>query len=208
MLVADDLSCERGGRLIFSGVSFRLEPGRSLALRGPNGSGKSSLLRLVAGLIRPVDGHVRFEVGGQGADAGRMHYLGHLDAFKASLTLLETLAFWCRVYALDEPAPDEDAILDAIDRVGLAHATDLPIGALSAGQRRRAGLARLILMPRPLWLMDEPTSALDRDGEGLLGEAMRDHLAAGGSILVATHLDLPIVPDATLDMAPQDVVLA
>jgi len=197
-LEATDLACIRGGRLVFSGVSFRLEGGEVLAVTGQNGSGKSSLLRLIAGLLRPSAGSFRLQGGTE--DNAAIHYLGHADALKPALTLRETLRFWSKLYrqqgrvALD---PDFEA---AADKVGLLHALDLTVGVLSAGQRRRAGLARLVLSPRPLWLLDEPTSSLDRDGEALLGSLMRKHLSGGGVVVAATHQSLPARPNHLFEL--------
>jgi heme exporter protein A len=185
----------RGGRLVFSGLSFTARPGALFAVTGANGSGKSSLLRLLAGLLRPDGGQVRFD--GNGEVEGLAHYFGHADGLKNALSLGETLAFWTAVYG---GAVAIDAA-EAAGQVGLGHALDLPVGVLSAGQRRRAGLARLLLAPRPLWLLDEPSAALDRDGEALLGLLMTRHLSAGGTIIAATHQPLPVEAQAGVDLA-------
>lgn len=187
-LSATDLSCVRGSRRVFRDLNWELFSGRVLALVGPNGSGKSSLLRLVAGLLRPETGRIEL----QGGDAERSvaeeaHYLGHLDALKPSLTVLENLAFWTRY--LGERAPPLD---EALAAVGLAGLADLPAAYLSAGQRRRLSLARLISVPRPIWLLDEPTSALDAAGQQRLAELMGEHLDTGGMIMAATHGPLGI----------------
>ena len=196
-LVARNLSCSRGGRPVFSDVSFALEPGQALAVSGPNGAGKSSLLRLIAGLLRPESGGVALE---GGEDEAPVHYLGHADALKPSLTLAETLRFSAALYR--EGAGLSDAEIGrCAEAVGLAHALDLHIGVFSAGQRRRAALARLILAPRPLWLLDEPTAALDADGEALLAALMRAHLERRGLIVAATHQPLPVTPDAALELS-------
>jgi heme exporter protein A len=192
-----DLSCSRGGRMVFAGLSLRVEPGRVLAVMGPNGAGKSSLLRVVAGLLEAESGTIAFE--GRREDEAVVHYLGHFDAAKPALTLSETLRFWMALYGDDWSAPDVDMVHSA-EIVGLAHALELPVGRLSAGQRRRAALARLMLSPRPLWLLDEPSSALDAEGEGLLKRLMEDHCARGGLIVAATHLPLPVEPDAVLEL--------
>jgi heme exporter protein A len=151
-------------------------------------------LRVLAGLLRPEAGSLAFH--GRCEDEPVAHYLGHADALKPALSLRETLLFWAALYG-----GAEQGVATAADRVGLGHALDLPAGVLSAGQRRRAGLGRLLVAPRPLWLLDEPGSALDREGEGLLGRLMSDHLAAGGLIVAATHQTLPYAPHRTLDMA-------
>jgi heme exporter protein A len=195
-VAARALACERGGREIFANVSFRVPAGGLLAVMGPNGAGKSSLLRIAAGLLPPVGGV--FAAEGTDADEPVAHYLGHVDALKAAFTVRETLRFWAALH--DGAHTDAPALAGAADIVGLAHALDLPVGVLSTGQRRRACLARLLLAPRPLWLLDEPTAALDRDGEALLRRLMADHLAAGGLIIAATHQRLPIVPDLELQL--------
>ncbi len=200
-VTADALGCERGGREVFRDVSFSVGAGQMLAITGPNGAGKSSLLRILAGLLRPANGRVALTPADiiHDDDQQTTHYFGHQDGFKDAMSLLENLVFWCRIYAGNA---DRRAIADAAGRFGLDHALELPLGVFSAGQRRRAGLARMILSPRPLWLLDEPTSALDKDGEAGLGAMMRDHLANRGLIVAATHLALPVKPDLTLNMAP------
>ena len=161
---------------------------------GPNGAGKSSLLRILAGLLRPQTGSLHFDGPGEDSFA---HYLGHADALKPGLTLRETLHFWAMLYG----AGELDEIAAAAEIVGLGHALDLPTGVLSAGQRRRAGLARLLVAPRPLWLLDEPAASLDSDGEALVAQLMRDHVDAGGLIVAATHQALPAAPDSVLTLA-------
>ncbi|HSG94728.1 MAG TPA: heme ABC exporter ATP-binding protein CcmA [Afifellaceae bacterium] len=211
-LAAADLDCMRGGRPVFSGVEFSLASGGLLALTGPNGSGKSSLLRLLAGLLPPAGGSIRLSTGveligddeqitpetdGQADDL--IHYFGHLDGLKSVFTLQENLAFWRALYGRGK-SDSALSIGEAVARVGLGHMRDLPVSIFSAGQRRRAGLARLLTAPRPVWLLDEPTAALDSDGEAMLGELMEAHLANGGMIVAATHLALPVAPTQTLEM--------
>jgi heme exporter protein A len=181
-LSGTDLGCERGSREVFRDVNFEVSAGEALALTGPNGAGKSSLLRLIAGLLRPTAGRIALE--GGTADVTlpeQAHYQGHLDALKPSLTVAENLAFWIHylggVSATNLP----------LEAVGLGGLADLPAAYLSAGQRRRLSLARLIAVPRPIWLLDEPTSALDAAAQERLAGLMRDHMAGGGIIVVATH---------------------
>lgn len=195
-LTAHDLVCARGGRLVFANVSLRVEPGWLLAVTGPNGAGKSSLLRMLAGLLRPAAGSCGLE--GDRDEVGGVHYLGHADALKPALTLRETLAFWRALHPPGvRPAPRID---EAAEKCGLGHALELPAGVLSAGQRRRAGFARLLLSPRPLWLLDEPLASLDQAGSTLLGALLASHRAAGGLVVAATHDPLPATPDAVLDL--------
>src|SRR5882724_9426541 len=186
-LSAAGLGCVRGQRDVFHDVGFELSAGEALALTGPNGAGKSSLLRLIGGLLRASSG--RIELTGGATDmtiAEQAHYQGHLDALKPSLTVAENLAFWIHYLG---GATSPGAPLAALGIAGLA---DLPAGYLSAGQRRRLSLARLVAVPRLIWLLDEPTSALDAAAQARLAELMREHLAGGGMIIAATHGPLGI----------------
>lgn len=187
-LIVDDLACERGGRLVFSALNFRVEAGETIALAGRNGVGKSSLLRVIAGLVRAVSGKIRLDGGAPEASVGEQaHYCGHLDAFKPSLTVAENLAFWTAWLGGDGSAPS-----DALGRLGLDHAANLPAGYLSAGQRRRLALARLLTVRRPLWLLDEPYAALDVGSQALVASLIADHAAAGGLVIAATHQPLGV----------------
>ena len=180
-LAGDNLKCVRGGREVFSGLSFNLSAGEALLVTGRNGAGKSSLLRVIAGLLPLAAGKIAFDGGDtDAAIAEQAHYVGHLDAIKPSLTTAENLGFWTTFLG----SGDVMAALQAVDLAALA---DLPAAYLSAGQRRRLSLARLAAVKRPVWLLDEPTSALDRDSQTRLTELMRAHLAAGGLIVAAAH---------------------
>jgi heme exporter protein A len=182
-LSATDLACRRGGRDVFAGVSFSVASGESLTIRGRNGAGKSSLLRMVAGLVRVAGGQLSLEGGDPELTLGEQaHYLGHLDALKPSLSVEENLRFWSGF--LGAAAID---LSEPLCAVGLDTLSDLPAAYLSAGQRRRLSIARLITVERPLWLLDEPTSTLDAAAQVRLGEIMQAHLAGGGIILAATH---------------------
>ncbi|OKO82218.1 heme ABC exporter ATP-binding protein CcmA [Bradyrhizobium sp. NAS96.2] len=183
-----NLKCVRGGREVFSGLDVSATAGEALAVTGPNGAGKTSLLRVLAGLLVPAEGTVALE----GGDAElslpeQAHYLGHRDALKPALNVAENLSFWREF--LGGKTEDAGRCLAA---VGLDHAAHLPAAYLSAGQRRRLSIARLLSVRRPVWLLDEPTSALDTAGQALFVALMRDHLASGGLIVAATHLPLGI----------------
>lgn len=182
-LVATDLACIRGGRRIFSGIAFAVGAGEALVVTGPNGAGKSSLLRLLAGLLRPLAGTLAVEGGDPELTlAEQAHYLGHQDALKPALTVTENLDFWMRF--LGGRKAD---VAPALAAVGLSGIAALPAAYLSAGQRRRLSIARLIAVKRPLWLLDEPTSALDTAGQAALAVFMREHRAEGGLIVAAVH---------------------
>ena len=193
MLEARDLACLRGERAVFAGVSFRVAPGAALLLTGANGAGKSSLLRLLAGLLRPAAGALLWEGADALADraehARRLRYLSAQDALKPALTARETLLFAARLHG---GGADADAALDAL---GLLPLAELPVRLLSTGQRRRLALARLALAPAPLWLLDEPTLGLDAASVSRLGGLLARHRERGGAVVAATHLPLPM-PDA------------
>ncbi|MHB2165524.1 heme ABC exporter ATP-binding protein CcmA [Alsobacter sp. R-9] len=185
-LIAADLACVRSGRPIFSGLSFAVAQGESLVLTGRNGAGKSSLLLILAGLLEAAGGSVRLEpADGERTVPESAHYLGHRDALKPALTPHETLVFWQGLLGRARLTPDA-----ALERMGLSHARDLPCSYLSAGQRRRLALARLLVSWRPLWLLDEPTSALDVASQGLFDRIVDEHLDAGGLAIAATHMPL------------------
>jgi heme exporter protein A len=175
-LIVADLACRRGDRLVFKGVSFTLEPGGALHLEGPNGSGKSSCLRLLAGLLRPEAGSIT----GNESRA----WLGHDVALKPRMTLITELSHWARLDGTLDRLP---AAMAATNVTALA---DVPCKHLSSGQRRRAGLARVIASGAPLWLLDEPTAGLDTASAQLLATAMAEHRAAGGLIVAAVHGDI------------------
>jgi heme exporter protein A len=201
-LSVTDLACARAERRVFSGVSFGLGPGEALVVTGRNGAGKSTLLAALAGTLRPASGTIIAEDVGERTLPECLHLVGHRDGLKAALTAEENLAFARDLLggAVRAGVPPGEAL----DAVGLGHAAALPVAYLSAGQRRRVGLARLLVARRPLWLLDEPTAALDAGSQARLAAMMRDHLGGGGLLVVATHapLDLPgaralvIGPDA------------
>ena len=183
-----EVGCVRGGREVFSGLSFEAASGEALAVVGPNGSGKTSLLRLIAGLLAPARGSIILE-GGEAelTLAEQSHYLGHRDALKPALSVSENLRFWRDFLGGAKTSPAE-----SLATVELDHAAHLPAAFLSAGQRRRLSIARLLTVQRPVWLLDEPTNALDTAGQKLFALLMGDHLARGGLIIAATHAPLGI----------------
>ncbi len=190
-LSANALACERGGRTIFRNLDFSVSTGEALLVTGRNGAGKSSLLRQIAGLIRIAGGTLSLEGGDDELSIGEQaHYLGHSDALKPALTVAENLSFWIAwLGGKNDTSGDPVRALSAVNLDGLA---TLPAAYLSAGQKRRLSIARLVAVERPLWLLDEPTSALDTASQGMLLDLMRSHLARGGILVAATHLPLGI----------------
>jgi len=195
-LVAQNLVCQRGGRIVFRDVSFSLEAGEALVVTGPNGAGKSSLLRQLAGLVDVAAGQLRLEGGVPDADiAEQAHYIGHLDALKAAMSVRETADFWAGFLGGTEA--DVERAFEVFD---LGALRDLPVAYLSAGQRRRLTLARLLIAPRALWLLDEPSVALDAASLARLVGAMEIHLESGGLIVAATHQPLGFAQSRSLDL--------
>ncbi len=175
------LVCIRGGREVFASVGFSVGNGEALMVTGRNGAGKSSLLRMVAGLVRIGGGRLALAGGNdEKTIPEQTHYLGHQDALKPSLTVAENLGFWARYLG-------GDIVHTALETVGLIAVAELPAAYLSAGQRRRLAIARLLTAARPIWLLDEPTAALDREGQTMLTGLMQEHLSGGGLIMAATH---------------------
>ena len=183
-LTAHDLSCRRGGRLLFEGLSFTLDPGEALLVTGPNGAGKTSLLRLIAGFL-PLEGG-SFRVTGAASDAmlpELCHYVGHANGIKTSLSVRENLAFYAEF--LGGHSAD---LADALAAFKLGELADFPAGLLSAGQKRKLALSRLFAAPRPIWLLDEPSVSLDAASVKQLDAALGRHLKAGGVAIVASHI--------------------
>ena len=196
-LSAENLGVARGGRLVVSGCSFTLAPGEALAVTGANGAGKSTLLRAIAGLLPLAAGRISVEPQGEAQLAELTHYLGHANALKGSLTARENLDFW-RSILRPSAAAGGLTSLEALAETGLALAADLPCACLSAGQKRRVALARLLTVRRPLWLLDEPAAALDAAAQARLEAAIRRHLASGGLVIAALHAPLDIGPTQSL----------
>ncbi|EFG8200137.1 heme ABC exporter ATP-binding protein CcmA [Escherichia coli] len=206
-LEAENLSGERGGEIVFSGVSFDLRDGEALVVTGPNGSGKSTLLRVIAGLLPAAGGSIVFDDGYVFPDldgrttpapsdlAASLHYLGHQNAMKTALSVNENLRFWQAFSG----RPHLD-IAEALDMVGLETVGELPFGYLSTGQRRRIAIAKLLVSYRPIWLLDEPTAGLDKRSESQFSALMRAHCEDGGMIIAATHIPLGLVGVKGLEM--------
>ena len=201
-IIAKGLSCERGGRRVFEGVDFAVAPGAALLLRGPNGSGKTSLLRMIAGFLEPPEGRLTWngrpfgEVDDEaGDDPARIAFVGHLDAVKRALSVAENLAFWAGLYG-----GGGGGVNQALDRLGIGHLAELPARFLSAGQRRRLGLARLMVTPAALWLLDEPTVTLDEASVAAVEALIAEHRDGSGMVMVATHAEMAIPGAAVLTL--------
>lgn len=191
MLTGRDLTLIRGDRVLFSQLAFDLGRGEMLQIEGPNGSGKTSLLRVIAGLTPPDEGVVcwrdRDIASRRQALHDEMVWAGHRPGFKGDLTLAENLRFES---GLRRPGPRPYE--ETLERLGLAALEQLPFRVLSAGQQRRAALARLLLTDSPLWLLDEPLTNLDVAGQGMVAELLDTHLAAGGLAVAASHRDMAL----------------
>jgi heme exporter protein A len=188
-LVASGLACVRADREVFAGVAFTVAAGEALLVLGRNGAGKSSLLRMVAGLVRVAGGSLMLEGGDSELSmAEQAHYVGHQDAVKPAFSVKENLQFWSGFMGPERTVAPQSAGLEAaLCALALERLVDVPAAYLSAGQKRRLSLARLLAIKRPIWLLDEPTAALDIAAQERLSGLMRDHLAEGGIILAATH---------------------
>ena len=201
-LIAEDLEIERGGRLVIDGLSFTVSAGETLVLSGANGAGKTTLLRTVAGYIRPSGGRIRLDGGDSELTISEQaHVVGHANAVKSSMTVFENAAFWSEY--LSGRAADGREVEASLRHFGLDGLVEFPAAYLSAGQRRRLGLARLLLARRPVWLLDEPTVSLDVASSDRLVSAVNDHTRAGGLAIVATHLPLAFERARTLTIVPQ-----
>jgi heme exporter protein A len=199
--IATKLAGRRGDSVLFSDIGFTLSRGEALVITGPNGAGKSTLLRVLAGLLGPDSGSFALhdDTGATLAVADHAHYLGHRNAMKRELRVSENLNFWKRFQAGETDAGlSIDAAIDSVGLTGVAH---LPFGYLSAGQQRRIALARLLVSARPLWLLDEPTAALDKRSDQLFADLVRDHLAAGGLAIAATHQPLGLDNVQSLELS-------
>lgn len=195
------LVCVRGERQVFAGVEFRLASGGALILAGPNGAGKSSLLRLMAGLAPAAGGVIVWDrtpiADDPDAHRARLHYVGHLDAVKPTLTVAENVAYAAELRGAPAARP---LLAQALSRFGLEALADLPARYLSQGQRRRTALARLLAAPGELWLLDEPTLALDAAAHDALAAALATHRRDGGMVVAATHAPIALADAATLDL--------
>jgi heme exporter protein A len=186
-LSVSDLAITRGGLPVLEGLSFELLAGQAMVVRGPNGIGKTTLLRTLAGLQPPARGQIS-------GNEETIAYAGHADGIKPTLSVRENLSFWASVFGLSDIAP-------ALHAYDLDELSERAAGTLSAGQKRRLGLSRLLVTGRPIWVLDEPTVSLDTNAVDMFAQAVRAHLASGGSALIATHIDLGLEAEV-LDVAP------
>ena len=191
-LTVGDLAARRGGRMIFRGLSFSVAGGQALVVAGPNGSGKSTLLRLLTGLTPPDSGSIHQDPD----EPEHVRYISHRDGLKGALTVHENLAFWSAIYGVDIGTVDT-----AMDRLALSDVADMPADMLSAGWRRRVGLARLIIGAAPLWILDEPYTSLDSENVARIDALISDHLEQDGLVVLATHQRPSFAVAQTIDMA-------
>lgn len=188
VLTVTDLACARGPAQVLAGMSFSLSKGEALILRGPNGAGKTTLLRTLAGLTPPITGTITH-------DEGAIAYAAHADGLKSQLTVAENLSFWASIFGTRD-------IAHAIRAFALGPLAERPAGDLSAGQKRRLSLARLLVTGRPIWALDEPTVSLDLENTARFAAAVEAHLDTGGAAIIATHIDLGLPNARTLDITP------
>jgi heme exporter protein A len=188
-LIAEKVAVARGSRLVVENASFNARAGDVLQLTGPNGAGKTTLIRAVAGFLGLASGSLRFEGGKADTPiAEHCHYVGHLNGVKAKQTVAENLTFWAEY--LGGGRVDATRVGAALEAFGLTPLATIAAGYLSAGQKRRVGLARLLVADRPIWLLDEPTVSLDVASTGILAKLIQEHVASGGLVLAATHIPL------------------
>jgi heme exporter protein A len=187
-LTLSNLACARGGLTVLDGISFTLKPGHAIVLQGPNGIGKTTLLRTIAGLQPAHSGQIV-------ADPDSIAYAAHADGLKPTLTAQENLAFWAAIFGTKD-------IARALSAMQLTPLANRPAATLSAGQKRRLGLARLLITGRPIWLLDEPTVSLDAASTALFVTMITAHLGQGGSAIIASHIDLGLPSATTLDLTP------
>lgn len=212
-LIVDHLAITRGGEPVLQGISFAVAAGETLLVTGPNGVGKSTLLRVIAGLLPAEQGAVRLSGAGlAGHRREHMHYLGHRNAMKPTLTARENLSFWKAFMDADGdrtgPGGAAMTVMEAAEAVGLSAIADLPFGYLSAGQQRRLAMAKLLVAHRPVWLLDEPTAALDAASEAIFAGLVSAHVGAGGIVVAATHQPLGIEAARKLALAPSAATFA
>ena len=203
-LIVDNLLLERGARAVIANLSFEVASGEALLLTGPNGAGKTTLLRTLAGLFAQARGTIRLDGLADSAHDDRAyaencHFIGHQNGLKSSLTAAENLSFWSR-YLGSTAGPSR--ITAALARFNLSALDTIPAGYLSAGQKRRLGLARLLVADRPVWLLDEPSVSLDTASTALLGDIINAHVASGGIAIAATHLPLGLTAARELRLTP------
>ncbi len=206
LLQAENLSIERGTRNVISGLSFAAKSREALLLVGPNGAGKTTLIRTIAGFITPSAGTIFVKGDSTDRDVAELcHYVGHLTGIKANLTAEQNLVFWAEYLGESDSRPVADRVDEALSHFGLLQLADFPAGLLSAGQKRRLGLARLCVAHRPIWLLDEPTVSLDSASTELLAKLIRQHLEKDGLVIAATHLPLGLEQPSYLRLGPSPV---
>ncbi len=202
------LTCVRGERTVFHGLDFHVDAGGLLLLTGPNGSGKSSLLRLMCGLLEPTMGEIIWNNENTQIERddhnARLHYVGHHDAIKPMLSVAENISFWAEMHNNNGGGKQavKQRVKSALERLGIAHLSDVPARYLSAGQTRRCALARILASPATLWLLDEPTTALDVETIATLETIIADHRKDGGIAIISTHSHIRATDPQTLDLGP------
>ncbi len=217
-LIVENVTCQRGGRILFRDLSFSVAEGEGMLLEGQNGAGKTSLIRIIAGFLPPNSGHIIFEgITEEMESVEKIHYVGHKNGLKSNLTVEETVEFWQTYLGENSTGQSHEfhnqddhislvpSIENAVNKFGLSSLMTIPAGLLSAGQKRRLSLSRLLLASRPLWLLDEPSHGLDAASQDILANLISTHISEGGSVIATTHTPLGVAFGKSLNLSGEGI---
>ncbi len=201
-LIIENLACKRGGRHVFEGLSFSVQSGQGVLIKGPNGAGKTSLLKTLAGFIPASAGNIILKDGDPELEIYQQsHYVGHLNGIKHGFSVYDNVAFYASYFGHS----NSENVIQALNDFHLAELQNIPSEILSAGQKRRLGLTRLIVAFRPIWILDEPTVSLDHNSQEILAQLVAKHVTKGGIVIASTHIPLGIDFTHTITLLPRGV---